>query len=230
MYSIKSLHYFIRKVNNYFSELKNLSPQQYKQELSYIKEAIAIFLSNFPQTLKDIFLDSLNADLLKEISALKPSRVTKDVEKDMDDFVDNIHLKYKGYLKLFIGRDAYYFYLRYQKKYTTPDNNDAVSVLYTRKLLLGSYNGPKYLSLTDLIYKSMPNSNDITLFKKNYKKNLQTIKNIHINRKTETILSKYMIKEHLDKIVIIDSGVQGSVILPLIIYFENKKKVVDFYM
>lgn len=228
---VQFINQYIEQINRYVDK------KQKKEELVLVSTSVEIFLKFLDKKFKDEFWRQLNPILYPFRSSStslfrNTAHMRKYLQQLLEGFINVLGTKYKEYEKIFLSRDAYILFDMYSKQFK---DKTAHEFLYTRKLLYGANNGDKYLRFTNLIYKGLNIKSDKKSFVETYIKNVQREKKSYeiIMRKTEQLLNKQSILKNTNKqkkILLIDSGIQAGLLLPLYMYLVSKGYAVDLCM
>ena len=236
----------IKIINNHYHSkvLKIYNKKKKKWESMLMYKGIDIFLKNTNKEYKKKFLNKIDKRILSEKKdALEYSRKTlmdkKNINKNMirnskkkykyglfEDFIKNL-LKINN-LKIFIGKDAYSFYDCYKN---STKKKDSLFIKYSRTTLFKKSNGIGYCKLVNIIYSKLNQENRFKEFWDKYKTNLKKDKKFYLKIKIKTM---NIFRKHIktlnkfNKITIIDSGVQGSLLLLLKAILEDEGYNVDY--
>lgn len=235
----KTLFQFMPNIiNQYFRQkVIYLNKSKKLEEIFQIIQGVEIFLKFFPKSFKTRFYSLLDLELrnqYRRMSKRIPPSLLLFFTSKVNAYISHLFECFPNYIKIFLSRDAYILYSSYREQISDP-NSISIELLYNRKILLGGNNNSSYLTLTSLIYKqdilNVPLNSFITSFKDFLKKET----NLHdsIRRKTHTILQRHPYLSKLkktNKVLIIDSGAQGTLLLPLLIYFQENNINTDFSM
>lgn len=222
---------FIKTINRYYiNVIQKLTDLKKKNDLlNNMKYTIEIWLKFFSASYKKAFMHLLHPDILLfkvQIRKLANERhLLKIIETQLDTYVKRLH-KTKN-PKIFIGKDAFFLYSLYKQfliKSNLPTDN-AIFLKYSRSYLFGKSNDNNYIQLTELIYNQNIN-NSLKVFLKEYKSAFEHEKFYsRVRTKTLFLLKKNGILEKLNDsgtYTIIDSGMQGGLILPLISILDHE--------
>lgn len=213
-----------------------LTKAQIARENGSVARGIQILLKKLNQKTKDAFWQRLPLDLRKYQHVLKVPSSTKYnlylLKRDIRLTTDHIVKNYEGWGKIFLSRDAYLLYIKY---YAKTKKNDAIELFYKRKNIIGDNNGPLYMQVIDSIYEAFNKSKDYPKFRDNFlgafKKQKKLFNQIRENslRVLENPDTHDFISRH-DKIVVIDTGTQGGLALPLAYFLEEYHIRSDFFL
>ncbi len=228
--------HMIKAINRYYnSVIQSSSGDQKKREIQLIIKSVNIFLKYLHARFKKAFWAQLDLDLRKNQKLIfKEFKTLNKINKpkeEVNNFSNYILKNYRSYYKIFLSRDAY---LPYQYYLKNSQRDDALEVLFTRKRLLGRNNGLRYLSLVNLSYKDIFTNQDLDTFISRYMQNLKKhvlYKTIVSN--THDILHQANVFKKVKpgtKILLIDTGIQGGLILPLYTYLKDLGFEVDFFL
>lgn len=228
--------FLIRVINQYFNRyIKKLPREKKKGEIRLTVKSINIFLKYLHKPFKDKFWSKLIPELQKRRKlAFKQNFTSIDLKRlntELNIFSNILQEKYQGYFKIFLSRDAYFPFICYSKLSKT---KDAIELLYTRKRVLGTNNGSQYLSLINLSYKNWLNNYNLSTFITYYMQNLKKhflyktiVTNTHDILNQAKVFTK--IKQNA-KVLLIDTGLQGGLILPFYTHLRDLGIETDFYL
>jgi hypothetical protein len=213
-----------------------LTQAQVARENWSVALGVQILLKKLSQKTKDVFWHKLPADIQKYQHTLRIPGNTKYnhhlLRRDIGLTINYIVKYYNDWGKIFLSRDAYLLYIKY---YALVKRNDAIELFYKRKNIIGDNNGPLYMQVIDSIYGAFNKSVNYSEFRKNFFSEFEKRKKLfnQIRKNSIFMLENTDVRDfiaHHKKIIVIDTGTQGGLALPLTHFLEEYRIQSDFFL
>jgi len=225
-------HNLIQNIKDYYKKVNSKKDtHKKKREIRQMAKGIDIWLKFYPEAYKKDFFSTLNIPIITNIAhtahLFDEKRKKDSVQKEINIFVNKL-IESPGF-KIFIGRDAFILYDTYRKalEANKERRDDFFFLKFSRPFLFHKSNDENYITLTELIHKNTLSNKSFSPFYSHYSSSLDNTGLFYkrIRKKTLILFKKHNLIRKLNeykKFKIIDSGMQGGLVLPLVRVLQHE--------